>query len=148
VAHPCWPKIHHWCVLWIHLLWVFCAMCWMVTNWSSLVIAYSIDESMCKQAFNTLTRIKVIWSIIPIWNIFIIQYFLSVWNSNKQRCNATLVGAKNKTSNLWDHRRARYQLSHATSLVLILLQKINSFWISICFNWSVSLPRLLDFNHR
>ncbi len=50
--------------------WVFIDMCWTVTNWSSLEVAYGIDKSMCKQTFNTLAQMEVIKNIEPIWNVY------------------------------------------------------------------------------
>jgi hypothetical protein len=43
-------------------LWVFIAACSMVTNWSSLNIAYKIDESMCKQTLTCLLKFK--WFVV------------------------------------------------------------------------------------
>ncbi len=93
VVYHCLLMIHRRCVLWLCCTWVFFAIRWMVTNWSSLEVVYGhLHEAMYKQAFNMLTQINIIWSIKHIWNICLIKYFLSVVNSNKQRSNETLVG--------------------------------------------------------
>jgi hypothetical protein len=65
----------------------------------------------CKQTFTTLARIEVIWSIKPIWCIFIIQYFWYAGNSNKHRSNKTLVGAEILTLHLQNRRLALYHFS-------------------------------------
>jgi hypothetical protein len=68
---------------------------------------------------NMLDQMELIWSIEPIWNICVNRYFFFVGNSNKQCSNETLVGAETRTSDLWDHRWAFYQLSYSTFLLLI-----------------------------
>ncbi len=74
---------------------------------------------MCKHTLNTLIWIQVIWSTEPTWNMWIIRYFSSVINLNKQRSNETLVDAVFWTSDLGDSRWACYQLSHVASLKLL-----------------------------
>jgi hypothetical protein len=45
-------------------LWVFIATHWRVTYWSSLEFFCGLlYQSMCKQTFNMLTQIEVVWSI-------------------------------------------------------------------------------------
>jgi hypothetical protein len=100
--------------------WVFIARDYSVTNWSSLEVVYGLlYKLMCKQALNTIIQIEVIWSTKPSWNMCIIWYFSSVINSNKQRSSEKLVGAVIQTSDLRDPRWVCFQLSHATSLIIL-----------------------------
>jgi hypothetical protein len=59
VAYCCWPVIHCGCMLWIH--WFMGIYCHSLNGNHpvQLEVAYSIDESMCKQTFNTLAWIQL-----------------------------------------------------------------------------------------
>jgi hypothetical protein len=99
VANHCWNIIHHRCISWIKISWVFIATCWMVTNCSSLEVVYGfLSVSMYKQ---TLTRwLESTW-FFDIQNSKCLNwYFLSVVNSNKQCSSETLEGAEIWTSDL------------------------------------------------
>jgi hypothetical protein len=50
-------KMAKWCGI-SEISWSFIITCLAITNWSSLEVAYIIDESMCKQTFSTLARIN------------------------------------------------------------------------------------------
>jgi hypothetical protein len=79
---------------------------------------------------NTLNHLKVSWRTELIWNICGIWYFLSVLNSNKLCSNETLVCIVIRTSDPWDCRRASYQLS-CTSLIIILIAQYFCKFIKI-----------------
>jgi hypothetical protein len=125
VAYRYWPMIH--------CRWMFChesCVCgylpphveWMVNNWSSLEVVYGLlYQLLCKQTFNMLIQIKVIWSTEPIWNICIIWYFSLVINSNNRRSNETLVSIEIPTSDLWDRRCVHCQLSYSDSLTFLII---------------------------
>ncbi len=101
--------------------WVFIAIHWTVTNWSSLQPCLpSVRWFKVRADLNMLNHLEMIWSTKPIWNIFIIWYFLSVINSNNWCSNEILVGVEIWTSDLQERRWARYQLSYAPTLSNIL----------------------------
>jgi hypothetical protein len=97
--------------------WVLITKGWTVTNWFSL--------SMYNQTFNTLTRIEVIWSNEPIWNMYNTM-LLVCHNLNRKRSNETLLGPKIWISDLQDRRWAVSSSIKIAKLFNIYFFNLNS----------------------
>jgi hypothetical protein len=112
VAFGYWPIICCRWVLWIHLsVGIYYHTLIQLRGYLRSFIRADVQADL-----NTLTWIKVIRSTKPIWNIYIVWYFLSFIYLNNQRSNYALVSHKIQTSDLRDCRRAGYLLNYIASL--------------------------------